>query len=84
MKEYIIHRTSYENLVHILKSGCKKRRTFNGRTISKSNIYTIIISKLIKWKYSISTLVSILKDYPFYATSIWGFKKIFSDAFSKE
>jgi hypothetical protein len=99
MKEYIIHGTSYENLVDILKSGCieanisKKKEGLLMEEHQVNQIFTQLLyrnlpDENIQYPHWFQCCIvldkKILKDYPFYATSIGAFKKNFSDAFSKD
>ena len=98
--EYIIHGTSDENLIKILKAGYinnnpskKDLLMLNEMDIKTKQIFTQLIYKDIHnekyqkphW-YSAAIVLDkkILKDYPFYATHIGGFKDKFENGKDNE
>jgi len=99
MKEYIIHGTSDENLTDILKSGyieANVRKKKQGLLLEEQQVNQIFTQLLysnlpdenIQYPHWFQCCIildkKILKDYPFYATHIGGFKEKFSDVFLKK
>lgn len=95
--EYIIHGTSEENLLQILKDGyidnIKKKKSTRLLDDDTKQIFTQIIYKnILNQSYQDPHWLSccivldkkILRDYPFYATCIGGNYNHFEKAFEKE
>ena len=98
MKEYIVHGTQQENLIHILQDGYidtkppKKNITMLKDKLPKQ-IFTQLIYKDIPnqekesphwWNSAIVLDKSILKDYPFYATYVGGFSDKFENGMKSD
>ena len=98
MKEYIVHGTQQENLIHILQDGYidtkppKKNITMLKDKLPKQ-IFTQLIYKDIPnqekesphwWNSAIILDKSILKDYPFYATYVGGFSDKFENGMKSD
>ena len=98
MKEYIIHGTQPENLIHILQDGyidTKPPKKYMTMLKNKppNQIFTQLVYKDIPnqkeqiqhWFSCVIILdKNILKDYPFYATDIGGFRDNFNNGLSNE
>ena len=97
MKEYIIHGTQPENLIHILQDGyidtkpLKKYMTML-KNKPPNQIFTQLVYKdipnqkeQIQHWFSCAIILdkNILKDYPFYATDIGGFKDKFENGMNE-
>ena len=92
MKEYIVHGTNYENLIKILDNGYidnKPEKTLGHYANGNPNqIFTQLVyynipsqeNEIPHW-YTCAIILDkqILKDYPFYATYLAGFKKEFDN-----
>ena len=97
-KEYLIHGTQYDNLIRILKKNAiqaKPPKKYIIMLVNKpsNQIFTQLIYKDIPYQAkqnpnwgSCAIVLSkqLLKDYPFYATRIGGFKINFQDAFKED
>jgi hypothetical protein len=89
--EYIIHGTSYENLLNILKNGYidnKPKESMGVYNKNPKQIFTQLVYYDIPsqqneiphwWTSAIVLDKQILKDYPFYATLIKNFKNKFKN-----
>lgn len=99
MASYVIHGTSLDNLVHILKSGYLETNPKYGRKFldkehyNPHQIFTQILFKDLPdevhqqphwWGIAIVLDKKILKDKRWYATRIGGFREHFNDAFQKK
>ena len=94
MDEYIIHGTLYKNLIKILKEGCINNN-LEKRTIIKENIRQIFSQLVYKdipyennqipfwFDAGIVLKNEILKDFPFYATSVGNFQLRFKNGLNK-
>ena len=98
MKEYIVHGTTPENLINILQYGYidtkppKKNRTML-KDKPSNQIFTQLVyydipnqKEQIQHWFSCAIILDkkILKDYPFYATDIGGFRDNFNNGLSNE
>ena len=99
MKEYIIHGTTDDNLVDILRTEYiesninKKKQGILVESQAVNQIFTQLLYRNLPYEniqfphwFNCCIVLDkkILKDYPFYATHIGGFYTNFSDAFSKD
>jgi len=98
MKEYIVHGTTPENLINILQYGYidtkppKKNRTML-KDKPSNQIFTQLVyydipnqKEQIQHWFSCAIILDkkILKDYPFYATDIGGFRDNFNNGLNNE
>ena len=97
-EEYLLHGTQDENLIRILKKNAIQakppKKYITMLVIKPSNqIFTQLIYKDIPnqgtqkpfWGSSVIVLSKqLLKDYPFYATGVGGFKTNFEEAFKED
>ena len=97
MKEYIVHGTQPENLIHILQDGyidTKPPKKYMTMLKNKppNQIFTQLVYKdipnqkeQIQHWFSCAIILdkNILKDYPFYATDIGGFKDKFENGMNE-
>jgi hypothetical protein len=98
MKEYIIHGTQPENLIHILQDGfIDTKPPRKNRTMLKDNLPNQIFTQLVykdipnqkeqiqHW-FSCAIILDkkILKDYPFYSTGVGGFRAKFENGIHNE
>ena len=98
MKEYIIHGTQIENLIHILQDGYitnnpKKKDIAMLKDKPSHQIFTQLVYKdipnqsnqTVHWGTCAIVLdKQLLKDYPFYATRIGGFSDKFENGKTNE
>ena len=98
MKEYIIHGTQIENLIKIIQDGYidnkpKKKDITMLKDKPSNQIFTQLVYKDIPnqadviphwWECAIVLDKNILKDLPFYATSIGGFSDKFENGKTNE
>ena len=98
MKEYIVHGTQPENLIHILQDGyidTKPHKKYMTMLKDKppNQIFTQLVYKdipnqkeQIQHWFSCAIILdkTILKDYPFYATNIGGFRDKFENGINDE
>ena len=98
MKEYIIHGTKVENLIKILQDGYINNKPLKKDIIilqdkPSNQIFTQLVYKDIPnqadviphwWECAIVLDKNILKDLPFYATSIGGFSDKFENGKTNE
>lgn len=97
-EEYLIHGTNYDNLIRILKKNAiqaKPPKKYITMLVNKpsNQIFTQLIYKDIPYQekqkpfWGMNVIVlskQLLKDYPFYATGVGGFKTNFQDAFKED
>ena len=98
MKEYIVHGTNYDNLIKILENGYIDNKPAKKDIIMlahkpSNQIFTQFIYKDIPnqahqithwWSCAIILDKSILKDYPFYSTTVGGFSNKFENGMKSD
>jgi hypothetical protein len=98
MASYVIHGTTLDNLIHILKSGCLEtnpkhaKKFLDEEHYNPHQIFTQILFKDLPdevhqrphwWGVGIVLDKKILKEQKWYATRIGGFREHFDDAFNQ-
>lgn len=99
MASYVIHGTTLDNLIHILKSGCLEtnpkyaKKFLDEEQYNPHQIFTQILFKDLPdeahqrphwWGVGIVIDKKLLKEQKWYATTLGGFREDFLDAFKQD